>query len=60
MAENVVNSPMQAEIILTENDVPEARLKKDLTEGNLDECRGQEKNKKSSTSGRSVKTKPSY
>ena len=49
MAENVVDPLMQPEIILTENDVPGAKLTKDLAECNVDElkrwleCRGQKK-----------------
>ena len=49
MAENVADSLMQPEIILTENYVPWAKLTKNLTECNLDElkhwleCRGQKK-----------------
>ena len=60
----------QPEIILTENDVPGAKLTKNLAECNVDElkrwleCGGQKKRWKksriSSTSGRFVKTKPSY
>ena len=46
MAENVLDPLMQPEIILTENDVPGAKLTKDLAECNVDElkrwleCRG--------------------
>ena len=49
MAENVVNPLKQPEIILSENDVPGAKLTKDLAECNVDElkrwleCRGQKK-----------------
>ena len=49
MAEKVVDPLMQPEIILTENDVPGAKLTKDLAESNVDElkgwleCRGQKK-----------------
>ena len=49
MAENVVGPLMQPEIILNENDVPGAKLTKDLTECNVDElkcwleCKGQKK-----------------
>ena len=49
MAENVVDPLKQPEIILTENDVPGAKLTKDLTECNVDElkcwleCKGQKK-----------------
>ena len=68
MAENVVNPLKQPEIILSENDVPGAKLTKDLAECNVDElkrwleCRGQKKWKKSiisNTSGSFVKTKSS-
>ena len=69
MAENIVDPLMQPEIILTENDVPGAKLTKDLEECNVDElkcwleCRGQKKRWKksriSSMSGKFVKTKPS-
>ena len=69
-AENIVDPLMQPEIILTENDVPRAKLTNDLAKYNVDElkcwleCRGQKKRWKkssiSSTSGRFVKTKPSY
>ena len=47
MAENIVDPLMQPETILTENDVPGAKLTKDLPECNVDdlkrwlECRGQ-------------------
>ena len=49
MAENVVDPLMQPEIILTENDVPGAKLNKDLAECNVNElkrwleCWGQKK-----------------
>ena len=49
MTENVVDSLMQPEIILTENDVPGAKLIKGLAESNVDElkrwleCRGEKK-----------------
>ena len=49
MAENVVDPLMQPEITLTENNVPGAKLGKDLAECNVDElkrcieCRGQKK-----------------
>ena len=49
IAEDVVDRLMQPEIILTENDVPAAKLTEDLTECNVDklkrwlECRGQKK-----------------
>ena len=49
MAENIVDPLMQPEIILTENDVPGAKLTNDLAECNVDdlkrwlECRGQKK-----------------
>ena len=39
MAENVVGPLMQPEIILNENDVPGAKLTKDLTECNVDELK---------------------
>ena len=67
MAENVVDPLMQPEIILTENDVPGAKLTKDLAECNVDElkrwleCRGQKKvEKKAYLRARFIKTKPSY
>ena len=39
MAENVVDPLMQPEIILTENDVPGAKLTKDITGCNVDELK---------------------
>ena len=67
MAENVVDPLMQPEIILTENDVPGAKLTKDLAECNVDElkrwleCRGQKKvEEKAYLRARFIKTKPSY
>ena len=49
MTENLVDPLMQPEIILSENDVPGAKLTKDLAECNVDElkrwleCRGQKR-----------------
>ena len=49
MTENLVDPLMQPEIILSENDVPSAKLTKDLAECNVDElkrwleCRGQKR-----------------
>ena len=49
MAKNVVDPLMQPKITLTENNVPGAKLAKDLAECNVDElkhwmeCRGQKK-----------------
>ena len=49
MTENLVDPLMQPEIILSENDVPGAKLTKDLAEFNVDElkrwleCRGQKR-----------------